>query len=183
MRRSILTEKLARRGQHIAREYSVDLFELMRVADVMDREFVLLPATTPLPRYSARIASGDPLVCAHQGTLLGNEAGELVGIITRGDVVRAFERSQDETMTVLEAGQTKLVVTHPDETLHDAIAKLLRHDIGRLPVVEHSAPRKVIGYLGRAGILAARQRYHHEEDVRERGATLRNAARGRKAAP
>ena len=57
MRRSILTEKLARRGQHIAREYSVDLFELMRVADVMDRNFVLLPATTPLARYSARIAS------------------------------------------------------------------------------------------------------------------------------
>jgi len=183
MRRSIRTEKLARRGQHIAREYSVDLFELMRVADVMHREFVLLPSTPPLPRYSARIASGDPLVWAHQGTLLGNEAGELVGIITCGDVVRAFERSQNETLTVLDAGQTKLVVTHPDETLHDAIAKLLRHDIGRLPVVEHSAPKKIIGYLGRAGILAARQRYHHEEDVRERGATLRSAERGAKVAP
>jgi len=183
MRRSILTEKLARRGQHIAREYSVDLFELMRVADVMDREFLLLPATTPLPRYSARIASGDPLVCSHQGTLLGNEAGELVGIITRGDVVRAFERSRDETLTVLEAGQTNLVVTHPEETLYDAIAKLLRHNIGRLPVVERSAPKKVVGYLGRAGILAARQRYHHEEDVRERGANLRNAGRGTKDAP
>ena len=36
LRRSILTEKLARRGQHIAREYSVDLFELMRVGEVMD---------------------------------------------------------------------------------------------------------------------------------------------------
>lgn len=35
MRRSILTEKLARRGQHIAREYSVDIFELMRVGEVM----------------------------------------------------------------------------------------------------------------------------------------------------
>ena len=177
MRRSILTEKLARRGQHIAREYSVDLFELMRVADVMDRDFILLPASTPLPRYSARIASGDPLVCSHQGTLLGNEAGELAGIITRGDVVRAFGRSGDETMTVLEAGQTELIVTYPDETLHDAIAKLLRNNIGRLPVVNRDAPKKVVGYLGRAGILSARQRYHQEEDVRERGATIRNAVR------
>ncbi|MGH8163611.1 MAG: chloride channel protein, partial [Rhodanobacteraceae bacterium] len=141
MRRSILTEKLARRGQHIAREYSVDLFELIRVADVMDREFTLLPATTPLPRFSARIASGDPLVCSHQGTLLGNEAGELVGIITRGDVVRAFEHSRDETVTVLEAGESELVVTYPDETLYDAIAKLLRNDIGRLPVVDRAAPK------------------------------------------
>jgi CBS domain-containing protein len=109
--------------------------------------------------------------------LLGNEAGELVGIITRGDVVRAFGRSGDETMTVLEAGQTELVVSYPDETLHDAIAKLLRNNIGRLPVVDRDAPKKVVGYLGRADILSARQRYHQEEDVRERGATIRNAAR------
>src|ERR1051325_10087827 len=136
LRRSILTEKLARRGQHIAREYSVDLFELMRVGDVMDRDFTLLPGDTPLPRYSARIASGDPLICGRQGTLLGDENGDLVGIITRGDVVRAFERSRDETLTVLEAGQRKLVTIHPDETLHDAIAKMLQHGVGRLPVIE-----------------------------------------------
>ena len=37
LRRSILTEKLARRGQHITREYSVDLFEFIRVGEVMDR--------------------------------------------------------------------------------------------------------------------------------------------------
>ena len=177
MRRSILTEKLARRGQHIAREYSVDLFELIRVSDVMDREFTILPATTPLPRYSARLASGDPLLCSHQGTLLGNDDGELVGIITRGDVVRAFDRSRDQTLTVLEAGQTDLIVAYPDETLYDIIARLLRHNIGRVPVVERTAPKKVVGYLGRAGILAARQRYHHEEDVRESGATIRSAAR------
>ncbi|MEO5718568.1 MAG: chloride channel protein [Chthoniobacterales bacterium] len=177
MRRSILTEKLARRGQHIAREYSVDLFELMRVSDVMDRDFTLVPATTPLPSYSARIASGDPLVCSHQGTFLTHESGELAGIITRGDVVRAFERSRDETVTVLDAGQQELVVAYPDETLYDAIAKLLRNNIGRLPVVERSAPKIAIGYLGRAAILSARQRYHREEDVRESGATIRRDAR------
>ena len=181
MRRSILTEKLARRGQHIAREYSVDLFELMRVSDVMDRNFILLPATTPLPRYSERIASGDPLVCHHQATLLGNAAGELSGIITRGDVVRAFGRAKNEKLTVAEVGQTDLVVTYPDETLYDAIAKLLRHDIGRLPVVERAAPKKVVGYLGRAGLLAARQRYHREEDVRESGRGIRSAARPAKS--
>src|ERR1041384_7526034 len=45
LRRSILTEKLARRGQHIAREYSVDLFELMRVGDVMDMTPPVAPST------------------------------------------------------------------------------------------------------------------------------------------
>jgi CBS domain-containing protein len=169
MRRSILTEKLARRGQHIAREYSVDLFELARVADVMDKDIPLIPAKTPLSRYSARIASGDPLVCTRQATLLGDENGDLVGIITRGDVVRAFGRADDDDVTVGEVGSTKLTVTFPDETLHNAIATMLKNDIGRLPVVERSNPRKVLGYLGRASIMNARQRYHVEEEERARG--------------
>ena len=169
LRRSILTEKLARRGQHIAREYSVDLFELARVGDVMDSDVPLVPASTPLPRFSARIASGDPLVCTRQGTLLGNEHGDLVGIITRGDIVRAFDRSRDETLTIGEVGSSRLIVTYPDETLHDAVARMLKHDVGRLPVVERSNERKVVGYLGRASIMNARQRYHREEEERTRG--------------
>ncbi|HLW34387.1 MAG TPA: chloride channel protein [Chthoniobacterales bacterium] len=169
MRRSILTEKLARRGQHIAREYSVDFFELARVSDVMDKDIPLIPAKTPLPRYSARIASGDPLVCTKQASFLGDENGDLIGIITRGDVVRAFGRRDDEGLTVEEVGSTKLVVTFPDETLHDAIALMLKHDIGRLPVVDRANPRRVLGYLGRASIMNARQRYHVEEEERARG--------------
>ena len=150
LRRSILTEKLARRGQHIAREYSVDLFELMRVRDVMDKDVPLIPATTPLQRFSARVATGDPLICTRQGTLLGSEGGELVGIITRGDVVRAFDRSGDPRVTVLEVGSTNLIVAYEDETLHDAIARMLRHDVGRLPVVDRANEKRVVGYLGRA---------------------------------
>jgi chloride channel protein, CIC family len=169
MRRSILTEKLARRGQHIAREYSVDLFELARVGDVMDRDVPLIPANTPLRRFSARIASGDPLICTRQGTLLGDANGDLVGIVTRGDVVRAFGRSSDENVTLRDVGSTKVVVTHPDETLHDAIATMLKYDVGRLPVVERSNKGKVVGYLGRASIMYARQRYHTEEEDRTRG--------------
>ncbi|HEX8897542.1 MAG TPA: chloride channel protein [Chthoniobacterales bacterium] len=169
LKRSILTEKLARRGQHIAREYSVDLFELMRVGDVMDTDVPLIPASTPLPRFSARIASGDPLVCTRQGTLLGDENGDLIGIITRGDVVRCFERSRDDTLTLGEVGSTHLIVAYPDETLHDAMSKMLTHDIGRLPVVARSNERKVLGYLGRASIMSARERYHREEGVRARG--------------
>src|SRR5215472_17326753 len=169
LRRSILTEKLARRGRHIAREYSVDLFELMRVRDVMDKDVPLIPTKTPLQRFSARVASGDPLICTRQGTLLGNEAGELVGIITRGDVVRAFERSGDPSVTVADVGSTNLIVVYEDETLHDAIARMLRHDVGRLPVVDRANEKRVIVYLVRASIMAARDRYHRDEQLRERG--------------
>jgi CBS domain-containing protein len=98
-----------------------------------------------------------------------------VGIITRGDVVRAFDRSRDSKTTVLDVGSSNLIVAYEDETLHDAIARMLRHDIGRLPVVERSNAKKVIGYLGRASILSARERYHREEELRERGFGSGNA--------
>ncbi len=169
MKRSILTEKLARRGQHITREYSVDLFELMRVRDVMDQEIPAIPAKSTVRELATRIANGDPAVCRRQGTLLVDEKGALAGIITRGDVIRAMEENPEEQVTVLEAGSPNPIIAFEDEILHDAIARMLRHDVGRLPVVERENPRKVIGYLGRASILGARQKHHHEEEIRERG--------------
>jgi hypothetical protein len=69
-----------------------------------------------------------------------------LGHLGRGDVVKAIGRAPGAELTVLEAGQTQLVVTYPDETLHDAIGNLLRHDIGRLPVVSREEPKRVVGY-------------------------------------
>ena len=172
LKRSILTEKLARRGQHIAREYAVDLFELMRVGEVMDNDPPMVADDLPLGEFAARLAGGDPALCRHQGVLLVDQENRLSGIITRGDVVRALARRPREASTVLEAAGARagdVLTAFPDETLHDAIARLLRRDVGRLPVVARADPRKILGYLGRADILATRHRYHDEEDVRERG--------------
>ncbi|HEX4826302.1 MAG TPA: chloride channel protein [Candidatus Polarisedimenticolaceae bacterium] len=169
MRRSILTEKLARRGQHIAREYSVDLFELTRVGDVMDEDVPAVLAGTTVAELSERIGKNDPAVAKRQGTLLLDGDGRLCGIITRGDIVRALRVDPAGAMTVLEAGKRDLIVTFPDEPVHDAISKMLRHDVGRLPVVDRGAPERAVGYLGRAGILGARQRHHEAEEVREKG--------------
>lgn len=44
MPRSILTEKIARRGRHVYREYGVDPLERSFVAEVMTREVVTFPA-------------------------------------------------------------------------------------------------------------------------------------------
>jgi len=172
LRRSILTEKLARRGQHIAREYSVDIFELGRVADVMERTPPIIPASTRVADLAARIARGDPIVSRRQAVLLADGAGQLAGVVTRGDLLRAQGEEGAENITVLEAGTRELVVTFPDETLRDAVAKMLRHDVGRLPVVARETPGKIVGYLGRADILAARMRHHDEEERREKGPLL-----------
>ncbi|MBL9218252.1 MAG: chloride channel protein [Opitutaceae bacterium] len=172
LRRSILTEKLARRGQHIAREYSVDVFALARVADVMDRNPPVVPASLTVAALSHRIAQGDPQLAGRQGTLLLDEAGRLAGIITRGDLLNCVQEGNPDTTTVLEAASTDVAVTYPDETLQEAIGTMLKRGIGRLPVVAREDPGRVVGYLGRADILAARSRLHEEEELREKGPLL-----------
>jgi chloride channel protein, CIC family len=169
LKRSILTEKLARRGQHISREYSVDLFELMRVADVMDTEAPIVDGTTSVGELSERISKSDSVISRRQATLIVDANSKLVGIITRGDLFRALQQEPAGKRTVLAAGKTNLEVTFPDETLDDAIGKMLKLDIGRLPVVSREDVRKIVGYLGRADILEARLRRHEEEELRERG--------------
>ncbi len=61
------------------------------------------------------------------------------------------------------------MVTYPDELMSEAAAKMLRNDIGRLPVVDRADPRKAVGYLGRSGVMAARLRRFQDEHVREPG--------------
>jgi chloride channel protein, CIC family len=169
MRRSILTEKLARRGHHITREYSIDPFELARVRDVMDKNIQTVSANMKLTELSDRLAQGDPGLNRRQGTLIADDQNRLVGIITRGDIVRALRQDRTGVMTVSDAGSTNLTVAFPDEPLHAALTKMLNRNVGRLPVVERDKPTQVVGYLGRAAILSARMKLHEEENVLQRG--------------
>jgi H+/Cl- antiporter ClcA/CBS domain-containing protein len=183
MKRSILTEKVARRGHHIMREYTVDPIEVLRVEEVMDTDVPTIPATMKVSELSERIARGDPQLTRRQGTPIVDEAGNLVGIITRGDLLRALEPNHGPDRTVIDAGSSNLIVAYPDEVLRDAVAKMIGNDIGRLPVVAPDEPRKLLGYLGRSGVIAARMRSHEEEHVRERGAGFKpslSAAQKRK---
>jgi len=169
LRRSILTEKIARRGFHITREYSVDPLAILRVEEVMDLDPPVIKEKVKVSELSDLIARHDPLVSKRQGTLIVDENERLVGIITRGDVVRALENATNGDLTVLEAGTQSLVVAYPDEILHDAVTKMVRNDIGRLPVVRRNEPHHVVGYLGRAAVMTARLRRVEEEHDRERG--------------
>src|SRR5689334_12126578 len=168
LRRSILTEKVARRGFHVTREYSVDPLAVLRVGEVMDRNPPTVPDQMKVSELTDLIANGHPELSHRQGTLIADEDGNLAGIITRGDLVRALEKSPDGC-TVVEAGSQNLIVAFADEILHEAVTRMVRHDIGRLPVVRRDNPRKLMGYLGRASVMTARLRRHEEEHHREPG--------------
>lgn len=169
MRNSIMTEKLARRGLRIHQDYETDVMQQVIVSEVMDRNPPKIASTMPLTELADRIARGDPLTTHRQGISIVDEEGQLVAIITRGDVLRALEQNDDSAMTVLDAGNRTLLVTYPDELVHDALSKMLQNDVGRLPVVDRNNPRQLVGYLGRADILEARLKRLNEENVREPG--------------
>lgn len=168
LRRSILTEKVARRGFHVTREYSVDPLAVLRVGEVMDQKPPTVPAQMKVSELSDLIAKGDPELSHRQGTLIVDEEGKLAGIITRGDLIRAIDKTPNG-QTVLEAGSRHLIVTFADEILHDAVTRMVHHDIGRLPVVRRDNPQQIVGYLGRASVMTARLRRHEEEHHRESG--------------
>jgi H+/Cl- antiporter ClcA len=166
---SIMTEKLARRGLRVHQDYETDALSQARVADTMEQELPTVPAGTTVAALAERIAQHDPAVARHEALLIVDEAGKLAGIITRGDLLRAFDKDSSGAISVQEAGNTRLVVTHPDELVSEAAAKMLRNDIGRLPVVDRADHRNVVGYLGRSGVMAARLRRLNDEHVREPG--------------
>ena len=164
-----MTEKLTRRGLRIHQDYEADVLQVVRVAEAMDRNPPTIPATMSIGELAARIARNDPEVCRHQALLVVDEGRHLEGIITRGDVLRALDREPSGVSTVLASSSTNPVVAHQDETLSEAVDKMLRHDVGRLPVVDRANPKLVVGYLGRPNIMAARMSRMEEEHVRETG--------------
>ena len=166
---SIMTEKLARRGLRIHQDYETDVLQQVSVAETMDRDVPTIASTQRVGELAERIARHDPEVSHHQGLFIVDEEGKLAGVITRGDILRALDKDSSGAISVLDAGSRHPVVAFPDELLAEASDKMLHNDIGRLPVVERSDPRKLVGYLGRRGVMAARLRRLHDEQVREPG--------------
>jgi H+/Cl- antiporter ClcA len=166
---SIMTEKLTRRGLRIHQDYEADILQQVQVAETMDPEPPVIGGEVRVSELAERIARRDPTVSRHQALFITDPEGNLTGVITRGDVLRALERDASGAMAVLEAGNKDPTVTFPDELLAEALARMLHRDVGRLPVVERANPRKLVGYLGRQNILAGRLRRLQEEYVREPG--------------
>ncbi|MDD5542600.1 MAG: chloride channel protein [Acidobacteriia bacterium] len=167
--KTIMTEKLARRGLRVPSEYEADVLHQFTVADVMGDSVNTIPATMKLTELQERVGHGDPQVTQHQAIPLVDEEGKLVGIITRGDLLRAINSNPDGNMTVAEAGTKPVVTAFPNENLDAAVTRMLRNNIGRLPVVDRNDPHKLVGYLGRAHALSARLHRIEEEHIREIG--------------
>jgi CBS domain-containing protein len=151
------------------REYIVNPLHLMKVEDVMEKDVPAVPASLLVDGLFERLADEDPVMARRQEWPLVDDDNRLVGLVTRGDLVRAFEREDSEGISVFDIGSQRLIVAYPDELLEEATAKMIAHDIGRLPVVDRGDPTRLIGLLGRAGVMAVWMHATREESARDSG--------------
>jgi len=169
LKTSIMTEKLARRGLHVPGEYEASVLHTVRLREVMRTDVQPIPADTTVADLAARIGHGDNGLSLSQGLPIADASGCLAGIVTQGDVLRALETDPDGRATVLEAGCSAPIVAYPDEFVHDALHRMVQHNIGRLPVVSRENPRRLAGYFDRSNLLSAWTRQIEEEGVQEHG--------------
>jgi H+/Cl- antiporter ClcA len=167
MRRSILTEKVARRGYHVVREYSVNPLARFRVDDVMERDVPSIAADTCAAEIVRRLLLHDPVFGRRHSWPLVDANGAFVGILTRGDLLEAFNREGKDDLTMIEIGTASPLVAYPDDPLEDALNAMIRSGVGRLPVVDRDTPTRLLGMLSRGSIATAYRTVLEEESARE----------------
>jgi chloride channel protein, CIC family len=172
LKRSILTEKVARRGYHLSREYGVDPLEILFVHEVMRTKVVVLPAASTLGEISHSLRMDHrqeqrllPVVDAE---------GQLVGVVTRGDISQRMEQNGDAALGCLvgDLVRTSAVEAYPDEPLRVVVYRMVEKGCTRMPVLER-ATRKFIGLVSINDLLKARSRHLEEESRRERSLKFR----------
>jgi len=162
MRRSILTERIARRGLHLTREYVVDPFEVMRVGEIMTSPANTLPASMTVKAAIAFFESGAD---RHKSYPVVRSDGGLVGLISRGDVLR-WMRDGASGQELLSDVALEVAIAYPDETAGQLADRMARGRYSRVPVIGRE-DRKLIGIVTRRELLRVRSLALHAEQERQ----------------
>ena len=180
LKRSILTEKVARRGYHLSREYSVDPLEILFVREVMRSNVVVLSAEASV----AEVVNVLDVDLSQRQRLLPvvDIERKLVGVVTRGDIRARIEQSGDAVLQLRlgELVRTSMVETNPDEILRVVVYRMAEKSVTRMPVVERSS-REFLGLISLDDLLKARARHLEEERRRERTLKLEHLLVGKQA--
>jgi len=173
MRRSIMTEKIARRGRHIYREYGVDPLERHFVEEVMSREVETIDAGTTV---------GDALATRFGATQRRRawpvvREGVVLGVVDRA--MLDGERAE-QTLGALFAGRMPDVAT-PTETCRQVATRLAVHGLERLPVVRDRETMQLVGIVSRSDLVELSLSHFEEEHKKERFQRIRlSGANGRR---
>jgi CBS domain-containing protein len=173
LQRSVLTEKIARRGLHLTREYSIDPLEVLLVRDVMQTDIVTFRSGTPLSQAAAAFVAGHRQLrdAQHRQRLypVVDEQGSLVGVVTRRDMLdAALSNGHAQGATVDDVMIDTPDVAFADLTLREMAYVMAERGVSRMPVVERAAPERLVGFITLVDLLQARRIDLEEERVSER---------------
>jgi len=166
LKRSILTEKVARRGFHLSREYAVDPLELLYVREVMQKETMSVPSGLLL-----REVLGSPEQWRWQLQRLlpvVDRDGRLAGVLTSGDLHKWQEACNENLLwrPVIEVVRRKSLNAYPDEPLRIVVNRMAASGITRMPVVDEET-EELLGLVTLEDLLKGRTRHVEEERHRE----------------
>jgi H+/Cl- antiporter ClcA/CBS domain-containing protein len=172
LKRSILTEKVARRGYHLSREYAVDPLEILFVREVMRSKVVVLPAAGTLQAFQQALRSDHRQ--SQRLLPVVDKEGLLMGVVTRGDIYKRVKEQGEKVWQrpLGELVRTEFVQTFPDEPLRAVVYVMAEKGITRMPVVDRNT-RKFLGLVSLDDLLKARTRHLEEERRREQVLNLR----------
>ncbi len=169
LKRSILTEKVARRGFHVMREYAVDPLEATFVREVMETDLFTVEPDRTLGDLYADLAEGSAGRRQRLFPVLDG-AGRLAGIVPWSVILSG---KGDPGRTVGEAMIPPVAVAFPDEVLRSVADRMAARSVGVVPVVDRDGTSRLVGLVTQFDLLTARQKLLEEERHAERVLTLR----------
>ncbi len=170
--RSILTEKIARRGYHLSREYTVDPLEITFVREVMTTEVRTLSEADTVASLTTAL---DVAARTQRLFPILDGAGTVVGVRSRHELEALAERPLWEQP--LEGDVPKGVVTiAPDTPLRVAVYRMAETGFTRLPVIDPDSHPSLVGLLTLENLLKARSANLEAENLRERHIRIWNPA-------
>ena len=174
LKRSILTEKISRRGYHLSREYGLDPLEILFVREVMRTNVVALPGNGTLDDAQEMIHHSRRPQGQYLFPVVDSER-RLLGVVTRKELLRRFEERRDEApLTHLsEIASAEPVVAFADEPLRIVVQRMAESGLTRMPVLDPQTDRRVAGMISLHDLLRARTQNLAEERARERVLRIR----------
>jgi CIC family chloride channel protein len=169
--RSILTEKVARRGFHLSREYAVDPLEILFVREVMRTNTVAIAGDTPVEmlRQALHGTPGSPERRPQRLYPVVGGDGSLAGVITRKELQTLVESGAAPNVGAFVGNTTRTpTVAYPDEPLRVVVYRMAGTGLTRFPVVERGAHGRLIGMIALTDLLVARTKNLEAEERRER---------------
>lgn len=160
MPQSIMTERLTRRGLRVPSEYHPDPLDRVWVRDVATPNVVTLRADRTVEDVRAWILSDAP-GASHTGYPVVDEAGLLQGVVTRRDILGCSPAPDAPApLVVRDLLRRPPIIVYDDCTLREAVDHMVRHGVGRLPVLSRTDPGRVRGIITRSTVLAAQRTQH-----------------------